>query len=122
MHDKDGNSIRLSDVLYMDKVDVNLLSGKHMCKKGLRESFDQNGLYMHDQFDKLVVKATEQGGVYVVERIANRYDSFALYSSMQHDPNITFPAQVDAIMEDQLSPAKPNLSDDEAITDQVDCS
>ena len=59
IRDKDGNSIHLSNMLYVDKLGVNLLSGKHMCKKELQGSFDQNGLYMHDQFGKLVVKATE---------------------------------------------------------------
>ena len=122
MRDKGGNSIRLSDVLYVDKLGVNLLSGKRMCEKGLRGSFDQNGLYMHDQFGKLVVKATERGGVYVVEKIANGYDSFALYSSMQRDSHAAFPAEVDTTMEDQPSAAEPNAGSKEATTDQVDHS
>ena len=122
MRDKGGNSIRLSDILYIDKLGVNLLSEKRIYKKGLRGSFDQNGLYIHNQFNKLVVKATERGGVYVIKKIANKYNSFALYSSMQRDSHAAFPAEVDTTIEDQPSAAEPNAGSKEATTDQVDHS
>lgn len=40
MRDKDKNIIRLSDVLYVNKLDVNFLFKKRMCEKELRKSFD----------------------------------------------------------------------------------
>lgn len=58
---------------------------------------------MHDQFDKLVIKTAERDKVYIVEKIANKYDSFALYSNVQRNADIVFSAQVNVDMKDQRS-------------------
>ena len=40
MRDHRGNSVLLSSVLYVPKLEVNLLSDRRMCEKGLQGSFD----------------------------------------------------------------------------------
>ncbi len=92
MRDHQGNSVKLSSVLHVPKLGVNLLSGRRMCEKGLQGSFDNNGLYMHDKHGKQMIEAREHEGVYIVERIANGLDEFALLSAMQRDASSAFPA------------------------------
>jgi hypothetical protein len=89
MQDRHGNSVSLSAVLHVPKLGVNLSSGRRMCQKGLRGSFDEKGLYMHNRHGKQIIEAPEHGGVYIVERIANGLDDFALLSVMQLDSSVT---------------------------------
>ena len=56
MQDQKKNSIQLSSVLYVPKLGVNLLSEKRMCEKELQESFNQDGLYMHNQAEQVMIK------------------------------------------------------------------
>ncbi len=92
MRDRHGNSVKLSSVLYIPKLGVNLLSRRRMCEKGLQGSFDDKGLYMHDKRGKQIIKALECEGVYIVERITNGLNKFALLSAMQRDALLAFPA------------------------------
>jgi hypothetical protein len=94
MQDRHGNSVSLSSVLHGPKLGVNLFSGRRMCQKGLRGSFDEKGLYMHNRHGKQMIEAPEHGGVYIVERITNGLGDFALLSVMQLDSSVTteFPA------------------------------
>ena len=52
MRDRHKNSVKLSFILHVFKLEVNLLSERRMCKKGLQESFNDKGLYMHDKREK----------------------------------------------------------------------
>ncbi len=56
MQDQKRNSIQLSSVLYVSKLDVNLLSEKWMCEKKLQKSFNQDSLYMHNQAEQVMIK------------------------------------------------------------------
>ena len=78
MRDRHENSVRLSFILHVFKLKVNLLSERRMCKKGLQESFDDKGLYMHDKREKQMIKALECGGVYIIKRIVNDLNEFTL--------------------------------------------
>ncbi len=92
MRNRQGNSVKLFSVLHVSKLDVNLLSGRRMCEKGLQGSFDKNGLYMHDKHGKQMIETKEHEGIYIVKRIANGLDEFALLSAMQRDASSAFPA------------------------------
>jgi len=91
MQDKDGNSVLLSSTLYVLKLEVNLLSGKKMCEKGLLGYFDYKDLYMQNKSKKLMLEASEEGRVYIVKHISSGLDEFALLSAMhvQSKPKIT---------------------------------
>ncbi len=93
MRDKDGNSVLLSSTLYVPKLGVNLLSGKKMCEKGLLGYFDHKGLYMRNKSGKLMLEASEEGGVYIVKHISSGLDEFALLSAMhvRSEPEIALP-------------------------------
>ncbi len=92
MRDRHENSVRLSSVLHVSKLEVNLLSERRMCEKGLQESFDDKGLYMHDKRGKQMIKALKCEGVYIIKRIANGLNEFALLSVMQRDVSSAFSA------------------------------
>ncbi len=92
MQDHHENSVKLSSVLHVSKFKMNLLFEKRMCKKDLQESFDDKDLYMHDKQEKQMIKILECENIYIVKRIANDLDEFALLSAMQHDVSSAFSA------------------------------
>ncbi len=49
MQDHHENSVKLSSVLSVSKLKMNLLFERKICKKDLQESFDDKDLYMHDK-------------------------------------------------------------------------
>ncbi len=80
MQDQKKNSIQLSSVLYVPKLGVNLLSEKRMCEKELQESFNQDGLYMHNQAEQVMIKVSQHEEVYIVTCVARRLNEHALLS------------------------------------------
>ncbi len=92
MQDHYENSVKLSSVLHVFKLEVNLLSERRMCKKDLQKSFDNKDLYMHDKREKQMIEILECEDVYIVKRIANNLDEFALLSAMQRDVSSAFSA------------------------------
>jgi len=92
MRDRHENSVKLSSVLHISKLKMNLLSERRMCEKDLQESFDDKDLYMHDKWEKQMIETLECEDVYIVKRIANDLDEFALLSVMQRDVSSAFSA------------------------------
>ncbi len=92
MQDHHENSVKLSSVLHVFKLEVNLLSERKMYEKDLQESFDDKDLYMHDKQEKQMIETLKCKDVYIVERIANDLDEFALLSAMQRDVSSAFSA------------------------------
>ena len=92
MQDHHENSVKLSSVLHVSKLEMNLLFERRMCKKNLQESFDDKDLYMHDKREKQIIETLECKDVYIVKRIANDLDEFALLSAMQRDVSSAFSA------------------------------
>ena len=77
---KDGES-RLTEVLYIPNLGVNLLSGKRFTKYGLKGSFSNNGLYMYTKQGVEVLRAPARGGIYVVDKVTPELDEFALVAT-----------------------------------------
>ena len=71
---------------------MNFLFERRMCKKDLQESFDDKDLYMHNKQEKQMIEILECKNIYIVERIANNLDEFALLSVMQRDISSAFSA------------------------------
>ncbi len=90
MQDHHENSVKLFSVLHVFKLEMNLLFERRMCKKDLQESFDDKDLYMHDKWKKQMIKILECKNIYIVKRIANDLDEFALLSAMQRDISSAF--------------------------------
>jgi len=86
------NSVKLFSVLHVSKLEVNLLFERRMCEKDLQESFDDKDLYMHNKREKQMIKTLECKDIYIVKRIANDLDEFALLSAMQRDISSAFSA------------------------------
>jgi len=92
IRDRHENSVKLSSVLHVSKLEMNLLFKRRMCEKDLQESFDDKDLYMHDKRGKQMIETLECEDIYIVERIANNLDEFALLSAMQRDVSSAFSA------------------------------
>ncbi len=90
MQDCYKNSVKLFFVLHVFKLEVNLLSERRMCKKDLQESFDDKDLYMHDKWKKQMIETLECKNVYIVKKITNDLDEFALLLVMQHNVSSAF--------------------------------
>jgi len=90
MQDHHENSVKLFFVLHVSKLEMNLLSKRRMYEKDLQESFDDKNLYMHNKREKQMIETLECKNVYIVERIANNLDEFALLSAMQCDISSAF--------------------------------
>ena len=69
---------RLTKILYVFDLEVNLFSEKRFTRKRLKGSFDDDDLYMHTKQDIEVIKALVKGGIYVVDRITSKFDELAL--------------------------------------------
>lgn len=94
--DRHGNSIPLSSILYVPKLGINLLSGRQVCKNGLKGSFNDRSLYLRDRHGKNILIAQENGGVYLIDKVEPTSKYFAL-SSLE-------------IAQQQVQPAKPALA------------
>jgi len=90
MQNHHKNSVKLFSVLHVFKLKMNLLFERRMCEKDLQESFDDKDLYMHDKWEKQMIETLECKDVYIVKRIANDLDKFALLSAMQRDISSAF--------------------------------
>jgi hypothetical protein len=92
-----GGSALLSDVLYVPKLGVNLLSSRKICSgKGVLGSFDNKTMYFK-KGNKTLIRADISGGIYIVSWIRKGLDETA------------FSAQTVA------SPLQPTTSQDEPI-------
>jgi len=90
MQDCHKNSVKLFSVLHISKLKMNLLSERRICKKDLQESFDNKDLYMHDKQRKQMIEILKCKNIYIVKKIANDLDEFALLSAMQRDVSSAF--------------------------------
>ncbi len=84
------NSVKLSSVLHVFKLKMNFLFERRMYEKDLQESFDDKNLYMHNKWEKQMIETLKCKDVYIVKRIANNLDEFALLSVMQRDVSSAF--------------------------------
>ena len=81
---KNGES-RLTEVLYVPDLGVNLLSARRFTKYGLRGSFNNDGLYMHTRKGIEALRAPARGGIYIVDKVAPELDEFAYVGSSSKD-------------------------------------
>ena len=68
--DRRGGRSRLKDVLLVPELGVNLLSGRKLCKAGLKGSFDSQNMYQLDKDGNTVLHAKERGGIYILDFIS----------------------------------------------------
>ena len=82
---KASGSILISNVLYVPKLGVNLLSTKRLCSKGLTFTGDENHMAFWRNQDK-VLEASGQGGVYVLSWIKPNLQDKAFSAVETGDP------------------------------------
>ena len=77
---KNENSVLLNSILYVLKLEVNLLSEKKMYKKKLFKYFNYKNLYMQNKSRKLILKVFEKERVYIIKYILSNLNEFTLLS------------------------------------------
>jgi len=102
MQDHYENLVKLFFVLHIFKLEMNLLFERRMYEKDLQESFNDKNLYMHNKWKKQMIETLECKDVYIVERIANDLNEFALLSIMQHNVLSAFSAMHSSMNLDDL--------------------
>ena len=74
-----NDECRLTKILYVSNLDVNLLFERRLIKKEFKNNFDNDDLYMCNLQDIKVVKASTRDGIYVINHIAFKlFDEFIL--------------------------------------------
>ena len=68
----------LIEMLYVPDLEVNLLSERRFIKKELRESFNDDDLYMHIKQNTEMLKASARDDVYIVNQITSELNELAL--------------------------------------------
>ncbi|KAI1006803.1 hypothetical protein K3495_g1409 [Podosphaera aphanis] len=66
----DGSSGIAKKVFYVTNLGVNLLSAKPLCKTGMKSFFDEKNVRIKDG-EKIVIRAVQNDGLYIVKHIAN---------------------------------------------------
>ena len=74
---KINNECRLIEVFYVLDLGVNLLSRRRFTRYELRESFDNDNLYIYIKKSIEVLRASTRGDIYIVDKVIS-LDKFAL--------------------------------------------
>ena len=74
--------IRLITTLYVSNLEVNLLSMRRLCEMKLKESFDENVLYMRDRRERLVLRTFACNDVYIIDKITKKLNEIVLIAVM----------------------------------------
>lgn len=56
----------------------------------MRESFDNNNIYIYDKHKKQIIETKEYKNVYIVKQIANNLDKFVLLLAIQRNVLLIF--------------------------------
>ena len=81
---------RLTNVLSIFNLRINLLFERRFTKKDLQRSFDDNDLYMHITQDAEMFKTFVQNNIYIINRITFDIDEVALTASIIINENKLF--------------------------------
>ncbi len=125
---KVNGECRLTEVLYVPDLGVNLLSGRRFTRCGLRGSFDNDGLYIHTKEGIEVLRAPARGGIYIVDKVAS-LDEFALaaVTASNSEPASFVSAALPAatIPDESMSDSEPqelNVDSDPAVIQALSTS
>ena len=126
MRVKNGEG-RLIEVLYVSDLEVNLLSERRFIKKELRESFDDDGLYMHTKQNTEVLRAPARGGVYIVDQITSELNELALTAttmpaSEANESTLTILSALPAMTSSNDLSFDSNNSDSQGLVEESDIS
>ena len=83
----ESKKVTLLNVYYVPGLKVNLLSGKKLCKSGLEGQFDAKVLRMRSKSGKIIVKATQAGGIYIINWISEDINRQYALSAHAVKPN-----------------------------------
>ena len=126
MRVKNGEG-RLTEMLYVPDLEVNLLSERRFIKKELRGSFDDDGLYMHIKQGTEVLRASVRGGVYIVDQITSELNELALTAttmsaSEANESTLIILSALPAMTSSNDLSSDSNNSDSQGLVEESDIS
>ena len=80
MRMKNDNFTSLTNVLYVSRLEVNLLFVKKTCQSDLKSEFNDKILYLMNKHEKRIIEASNKNDVYIVEKLTFNIKEFALAS------------------------------------------
>ena len=83
MRMKNDNFTSLTNVLYVSRLEVNLLFVKKTCQSDLKNEFKDKILYLMNKYERKIVEASNKNDVYIVEKLTFNIKEFALASSVE---------------------------------------
>ena len=78
---------RLTNVLYVFNLKINLLFKKRLTKRNLQKNFDDNDLYMHIIQNAKIFKTSVRDDIYIINRITFDINKIALTANIMIDEN-----------------------------------
>ena len=76
---------RLTKILYVSNLEINLLFARRFIKCELKENFNNDDLYMHIKKSIETLKVSTRDDIYIVDKIALELNQFAYMSSSSKD-------------------------------------
>ena len=83
MRMKNDNFISLTNVLYVSRLEVNLLFVKKTCQSDLKSEFNDKIFYLMNKHERRIIEALNKNDVYIVEKLTFNIKEFALASTVE---------------------------------------
>ena len=83
MRMKNDNFTSLTNVLYVSRLEVNLLFVKKTCQSDLKSEFNDKIFYLTNKHEKRIVEAFNKNDVYIIEKLTFNIKEFALASTIE---------------------------------------
>ena len=83
MRMKNDNFTSLTNVLYVSRLEVNLLFVKKTCQSDLKNEFNDKILYLMNKHERRIIEASNKNNVYIIEKLTFNIKEFALASTVE---------------------------------------
>ena len=85
MRMKNDNFTSLTNVLYVSRLEVNLLFVKKTCQSDLKSEFNDKIFYLMNKHKRRIVETSNKNDIYIVEKLTFNIKEFALASTVEID-------------------------------------
>ena len=83
MRMKNDNFTSLTNVLYVSRLEVNLLFVKKTCQSDLKNEFNNKIFYLMNKHERRIIEAFDKNDVYIVEKLIFNIKEFAFTSIVE---------------------------------------
>ena len=83
MRMKNDNFTSLTNVLYVSRLEVNLLFVKKTCQSDLKSEFNDKIFYLMNKHERRIIEASNKNDVYIIEKLTFNIKEFAFASIVE---------------------------------------